>query len=184
MYGAIRLGIKLFRGINWKAWLKISCTLAAWEAQGIFYVWETEWNWKWFCACKFMVTPLIVISGNKKLKECICWYYSYTKYNNCQSFLSALWMPPAKGSEYDQSYSTMCGHLNMEFLLYIQRVPYYIIKMDFFWNLFIFEEVCPQSMIWLLYSQANRIRSHYLRWEITYSDMQNWACDDMMTYFP
>lgn len=120
MYGAIRLGIKLFRGINWKAWIKISCTLAALEAQGIFYVWETEWNWKWFCACKFMVAPLIVISGNKKLKECICWYYSYTKYNNCQSFLSALWMPPAKGSEYDQSYSTMCGHLNVEFLLYIQ----------------------------------------------------------------
>jgi len=39
---------------------------------GMFYA-RTERSSKCFCAWKFTVTPFIMISENKKLKECICW---------------------------------------------------------------------------------------------------------------
>lgn len=169
MCGAIGLGITLCRGINWRAWLKIF-TVASWEAQGIFYVWKTEWNWKWFCACKFKVTPLIMISGNKKMKEFICWYYNYMKV----VIVSHSYLHCKCHQQRDLNMTRIivpCGHLNLEFLLCIQRVPYHIKKMDFYWSPFIFKDICPKSMICLLYSQTYRIRNHCLRWEVTYSDM-------------
>lgn len=168
MYGAIGLGITLCRRINWRTWLK-NFTLAAWEAQGIFNVWETEWNWQRFCACKFTVTPLIMISGNKKLKEFICWYYNYMKV----AIVSHSYLHCKCNQQRDLKMTRIivpCGHLNLEFLLCIQS-PLPHKKDGPLLESIYFKDICPKSMICLLYSQADRIRSHCLRWEITYSDM-------------
>lgn len=60
------------------------------------------------------------------------------KRNNCQSFLSTLWMSPTNRPEYDPNCSTMHGHFNWEVLLCMRGFPFHIIETAFIWVLLIF----------------------------------------------